>query len=185
MKDETLFIILLVAVAVLVLLLVIVLLMKLGILGNKTQVNNINRIYVNDGMNVNYTNGSSKNMGLSGFGEDRSDTLVVGVPVGKVHHTIYLTNRNTGAKFVGVLRNRLIVGREKNMTVSDYLSVSDEKSISKKHIELVNQSGIIYVRDLNSTNHTWVNGVFLENERYINNGDIIKMGHGEYIIEIM
>lgn len=184
MNNDILFIILIVSIGILVFLLTLVLLIKLGILGNKRQINDAKKIYVNDGKSIDFINGTSQDMGLNGFGEDKSETLLVGMSRKIPYKTICLVNTSTGVRFKGILRDRLIVGREINMTVSDYMSVNDERSMSRKHIEITNYGGKVYIKDLNSTNHTWVNGVYVTSEIPVNNGDIVKLGYGEYIIEI-
>jgi len=73
-------------------------------------------------------------------------------------------------KSVEFSSGRLIIGRR------DADLVLDDQEVSKKHavIEAFSRDNI-YIRDLASTNGTYVNGVQV-NQRKITDGDIIKIG---------
>lgn len=63
------------------------------------------------------------------------------------------------------------VGRE-NAT----LTFAGESSLSRRHAELVRTGGSVVVRDLGSTNGTWVNGVRIQAEHELNPGDTVQFG---------
>lgn len=63
------------------------------------------------------------------------------------------------------------VGRE-NAT----LTFAGESSLSRRHAELVRTGGSVVVRDLGSTNGTWVNGVRIQAEQVLKPGDTVQFG---------
>jgi hypothetical protein len=78
----------------------------------------------------------------------------------------------SGKKHSISVTDRATIGRSKDCN----LSFTDDPSISGKHCEISVSSGIIYIRDLNSTNGTNVNGVPISNLFKLKIGDIITIG---------
>lgn len=69
------------------------------------------------------------------------------------------------------LNKSMIVGR------ADICDVCiKDKRISRQHFALEEKNGVIYVRDLQTTNGTSVNGVRLSGVKQLNNNDIISAG---------
>ncbi len=69
------------------------------------------------------------------------------------------------------LNKSMIVGR------ADICDVSiKDKRISRQHFALEDKDGVIYIRDLQTTNGTSVNGVMLKGVKQLNNNDIISAG---------
>jgi pSer/pThr/pTyr-binding forkhead associated (FHA) protein len=58
------------------------------------------------------------------------------------------------------------------------------QSISKRHCELLNRGEKWFLRDLNSTNGTFVNDEQVTGEREIQDGDILKIGPLEFGVSI-
>ncbi len=56
------------------------------------------------------------------------------------------------------------------------LQFSDEASVSSNHCEFSYAGGVLYIRDLDSTNGTSVNGVPVSGLYRINEGDVIELG---------
>lgn len=71
------------------------------------------------------------------------------------------------------LESSLILGRnpEKCQVVFDY-----EKSISSQHCEIYRAGGKIYIRDLHSSNGTYVDGQLVEEAVELSGGSMIKIG---------
>lgn len=65
---------------------------------------------------------------------------------------------------------------------ADYC-VSDNKAVSRNHADLINRNGTCFIMDLNSKNHTYVNGQMLPNqcEIEIQDGDVLQLGNEEFI----
>lgn len=53
-------------------------------------------------------------------------------------------------------------------------------SVSKVHAELVNADSMLFVRDLHSTNGTYVNGLRIESDTPLGNGDILQFADAEF-----
>lgn len=93
-------------------------------------------------------------------------------------HDIVLEDRSNPAKFFRTsCRDRLVIGRSVNACdlVIDY-----DNSISGKHCELFLREERWFVRDLQSSNGTKVNGQKVYQELELHTGDILKLGLLEF-----
>lgn len=92
-----------------------------------------------------------------------------------------LTDRaNPSRHFESPLRGKVSVGRNlSNQIVLDY-----ERSVSGSHCEIYLEGSTFWVRDLNSRNGTYVDGIRVANVAEISNGSIIKLGRLELVVEI-
>src|SRR5690349_24752338 len=66
--------------------------------------------------------------------------------------TVQLTLGNAQARLDGQ-QSRLFIGRDPSCGL-----VSQDPSLSRRHAEVFMESGITYLRDLGSSNGTWVDG---------------------------
>ena len=184
MNENTGVIIIIIGIAIIIFLLIILLLIKVGVLGENKQTYAVKKVYVKDGKDIDYMSGGTREMGLNGFWEDKSETLVVGV-TGKYRYlTIEFENTATGKVFSGTLAKMLIVGRKNVNNTSGYLEVTDDNTISKNHAEISLYGSEVFIRDLGSTNHTWVNGYYITELTRVNSGDIVRLGNSDYKINI-
>ena len=55
----------------------------------------------------------------------------------------------------------------------------NSRHVSKEHAQLVRDAGLILIRDLGSTNGTFVNGQRIE-QAVLNHGDIVHVAHKEF-----
>ena len=69
------------------------------------------------------------------------------------------------------LGNRTVIGRAEN----SHVRLAD-RSLSRNHAEIQQREGASYLVDLGSTNGTFVNGVRLQRERALRDGDVIVLG---------
>lgn len=92
-----------------------------------------------------------------------------------------LTDRaNPSRHFEAPLRGRVSVGRNlSNQIVLDY-----EKSVSGSHCEIYLEGSTFWIRDLNSRNGTYADGIRVADVAEISNGSIIKLGRLELVVEI-
>lgn len=67
----------------------------------------------------------------------------------------------------------LTVGREKGNSI-----VIDDKLVSRRHAEIQQIRGSYYIKDLGSSNGTYINGKTISKNKYIKlqQGDTIKLG---------
>ena len=70
-------------------------------------------------------------------------------------------------------RGKLVLGRSKDRCD---LAISHDDSVSARHCELEMRDGNCFVRDLGSSNGTFVNNEKVYTESILQDGDILKMG---------
>ena len=94
------------------------------------------------------------------------------------HNTAYpiLLNKSNPLESHKLYFDLNTVGRDESSNV--FLDVA---SVSRKHALLFKEGYQMKIKDLNSTNGTFVNGRRLIGENIIENGDAIKMGEKEFI----
>ncbi len=97
-------------------------------------------------------------------------------------HRVMLTDRTDPMKtFRCDFKTTVIVGRNPNLCT---LLIGGDNSISGKHCGFYVKAGTFYIKDLESSNGTKVNGVPLSGECEIHTGDIVKLGRREYLVEL-
>ena len=87
---------------------------------------------------------------------------------------------NPDRHFEVPLRGRITIGRNNsNRIVLDY-----ERSISGTHCEIFVEGGVFKLRDLNSSNGTYIDGVRVIDVAEVLNGSKIKLGRLEFVVGI-
>jgi EAL domain-containing protein (putative c-di-GMP-specific phosphodiesterase class I) len=79
---------------------------------------------------------------------------------------------------IPLLCDRIQIGRRSEL----HLSIP-RASVSKLHAELVQVKHLLFVRDLSSTNGTFVNGVRITQDTQLKNGDILQFADAEFCVE--
>lgn len=74
-----------------------------------------------------------------------------------------------------VLNRKISFGRGLNNDV-----IVENPYVSKYHAEILNQNGELLIRDLNSSNGTYLNGKKILGETKLGSGDIIRVGDLEF-----
>lgn len=64
------------------------------------------------------------------------------------------------------------------------IAISWDKSVSSKHCEIEKKEDKFVIRDLGSSNGTFINGNRIAQEETIQNGDVIRLGRTDYQLEI-
>ena len=83
-------------------------------------------------------------------------------------------------KFYGCgLTRPVILGREAS---SCDMVIEGDKSVSRKHCRFFCQGNTCYVEDMNSFNHTFLNGVMVETPQKIHLGDRLRFGMAELVV---
>lgn len=75
-----------------------------------------------------------------------------------------------------------IIGR--NQYQADEV-IYDERSVSQKHCRIYTRENRVFVEDLNSLNHTFVNGEEIKDETEITTGSVLKIGRIEFDVQII
>lgn len=90
---------------------------------------------------------------------------------------ITLDENTKGTRIRILLEGRMTVGR------GDCDVVIDDDALSRRHCELYEKEGKVFVRDLSSANGTRVNGIKIS-DRIIEDGDELTMGTGTYTVRL-
>ncbi|MBQ6463679.1 MAG: FHA domain-containing protein [Pseudobutyrivibrio sp.] len=90
-----------------------------------------------------------------------------------------LTRKKTNEE-VKISKNDYSVG--KDSINADYC-ISDNRAISRQHLLFTLGQNGVYVKDCNSTNGSWINGIKLESGRQvlIKDGDVLKLANEEFV----
>ena len=88
---------------------------------------------------------------------------------------------NAESIMINVSEKELVLGRDSAVDV-----VLNDKNISRRHISVCEKGGRVYVKDLGSTNGTFVNEIRLCKDKYwpFAGGDSLRMGSREYNVQI-
>ncbi len=83
------------------------------------------------------------------------------VPTGITGSLKVRSGNSTGERFE-INAPRLVIGRRSKVNPAGPVYMVDDNRVSREHIEIVCQPDGIYLRDLGSSNGTWLNGTQLE-----------------------
>lgn len=114
----------------------------------------------------------------SGCGEDISDVIPIEETAdadSQIRDTIhYIISSLDGECAFELNDNLTVIGREGAM--KEYLET--KKYVSRKHAEILLEAGKLYIKNLNSTNHTFINNERVLDDKYqeIKDGDEIGLG---------
>lgn len=144
-----------------------------------TKDNNYNQnLEIRGGKKVGIEDGSSTKLLLSNH-SDQMDTIVKGmkVPAAPVTSSfaglsVRLSDINTNQFYDFYLENQIVIGR---VGGSAFVQL-DDTMVSKKHCMIYRKGEQVFIQDLDSTNHTYLNGCKLESPMQICSGDIIHIG---------
>ncbi len=90
----------------------------------------------------------------------------------------HIVRKKTG-EIINITKTEFSIGKSK--TKADY-AIADNTAISRVHCIIVQKDGVNYIKDNNSTNHTYINGVELQpgKEVLLKNKTMIQMGDEEF-----
>lgn len=138
-----------------------------------------NDVYFSGGANMDTGQISSDNNYFKGVSTELDDTVVVGM--GNV-------NRERKAHGIRVIISNLNTSDVCELTITDYLifgrgsgekmyCISNDGAVSKNHCKLYIDTGHLYVCDLCSSNHTYVNNARINEAILCKSGDLLKLGN--------
>lgn len=111
---------------------------------------------------------------------DQSDTLVVSsAPRPQVTsdvNAVYVRLHQvvTGVDYDYMLVNQMMIGRFMQGSKAE-IQINDAR-VSQRHCQIYRQGEQLYLQDLGSTNHTFLNGCMLEGAMPLAYGDMIQVG---------
>ena len=90
----------------------------------------------------------------------------------------HLIRKKTG-EVINITKPEFVIGKSK--TKADY-AIENNSAISREHCTVIQRDGVNYIKDDNSTNHTYVNGVELQpgKEVLLKHKTEIRMGDEEF-----
>lgn len=94
---------------------------------------------------------------------------------------VVIKNLANGKSEKVMIMEGLVIGRSNEKGV---YSIND-KAVSKNHCGLTVKNRKLYLSDLNSSNHTYLNGIRVYQDAEVNNGDIIKIGNTKLMISYL
>lgn len=142
-----------------------------------------NRIVVRDGGNVRKdVLGDDKGKTFEGV-DDCYDTLVV-EKAKQLCWKVSFLDINTQQIYRYRFCGKLIIGRKKNQGDSaQWLELSGDPKISKSHCIIYLKNNELFVRDMNSKNHTYLNGQPIDRDVKLKTGDILGIGKKKLKVE--
>lgn len=103
------------------------------------------------------------------------------VPEKARRYHITLKNRQNGDEYERDFEGEVIVGRSPEEA---NLIVYDDRSVSKSHFKIIEQKGEFLIEDLQSSNHTWLNGRRVVGQQPVKTGDRVTIGYYTYSITL-
>lgn len=86
-----------------------------------------------------------------------------------------------GHKYIVKTDSPVLIGRSEEANIY----IAYDKLCSRRHAIVFWEKKSCYIRDLDSTNGTYLNGERFQGQKELNNNDIIKLGRTEFIINIL
>ena len=132
-------------------------------------------IHYSGGADIDSGRLSSDNNYFKGFSGTLNETTVVGGKRAPSGFPVTIQNLADNTSRRMTLSGELIIGRAGHYVVYD-------KAASRQHCKLFVSNGVLCVCDLNSANHTFLNGNCLTQAAALNSGDVIRVGKTELAI---
>lgn len=135
------------------------------------------RIIVQNGINVKEQRSEFAEGNHFAGSSDNYDTYLIGEP-GYGIWKISFINTRTGTQYRIKFGGALWIGREEQMDRSRIcLSIANDLKISKSHCVIYDVNGQLYIKDLGSKNHTFLNGKKVGQPLPLMNGDLLRIGN--------
>lgn len=98
--------------------------------------------------------------------------------------TISLKDIANDRVFVKQITDQVVIGRSENLSVTNYIALSYDHSISKEHCKIIKSGDEFYVEDLGSLNHTYVRNKEVTDQERIESGEIITIGQSQLLFTV-
>lgn len=143
-------------------------------------------IHISGGADVQTGQMISDNNYFKGLSGEINETMVIGSN---------FAQKPSRVEGIAVEINNLSVSEVKSVTITDYLvigradtpknyCIAHDRAVSKNHCKLYVENNMLYLCDLGSSNHTYINKKIVEQPVLCNNGDLIKVGNTLLKIEL-
>lgn len=104
------------------------------------------------------------------------------VSSGEMGRRIILTDMGNAIRTYGCgIRDHVVIGRN---SACCNLAIATDNAVSERHCEIACSGGQFYIRDLGSSNGTFVNGARISSITEVTTGTIIKIGRLQYQLTI-
>lgn len=165
--------------AIILIIIIFIIVIVIIVNSGKQKYNFRSEVHFSDGANIETGQISSDKNYFKGLSHNQRDTILLTDDFSK-RKTILLTDLNSKAVYKFYISNRMALGRNKDV---DVVQIENDNTISRKHCELFIFKDQIYIRDLNSSNHTYLNGNVILHSTVCKSEDIIKIGHTKLKIQ--
>lgn len=126
--------------------------------------------------------GESETTLLDNFAEDAETTLLAEEEDEETtllapQLSAVITRSSTGEEWE-INKNEFTIGKKEG----NDLAIKDNKAISRFHAVIIRREDEFYIKDNDSTNHSYINGELLESneENRLSDGDIVKLADEEF-----
>lgn len=100
----------------------------------------------------------------------------------KSFYILTLTQSDTGQSFQASFTDYLLVGRENS---DEHRLCINYMGISRTHCRFRIIKGYLYVEDMDSTNHTYLNDMQVTEKEPVQSGDIVYLGSIPFVVDIV
>ncbi|MBQ8914190.1 MAG: FHA domain-containing protein, partial [Lachnospiraceae bacterium] len=111
---------------------------------------------------------------------DEVETKMMGNLVGQLNSkpVPHLVRVKTG-EIINITKPEFSIGKSESK--ADY-TITDNSAVSRVHCIIIQKNGVNYIKDNNSTNHTYINGVEIEPDKEVllKNKTTVRMGDEEF-----
>ncbi len=98
----------------------------------------------------------------------------------KIIYVLVKSGPFAGHKYAVKSDAPILIGRSEEANIR----IAYDDYCSRKHAMLYWEGNSCYVKDFNSTNGTFLNGIKIRAVAELNNGDLIKLGNTELVVSI-
>lgn len=131
-----------------------------------------NEIHYLGGADVDSGRLSRDNNFFKGVAGSDMETVVIGRQPTDRGVKVTIKNKTEGTVQVKFISGSAIIGREGDIFVND-------RYVSRRHCQLIEDNGFLYLQNLSESNRTFLNGMIVETIVPLNKGDIIRIGKTE------
>lgn len=136
-----------------------------------------NDVHINGGADIQTGRVSRDQNYFKGITGNLNGTVVVNGSRAKSRgFFIEIMNINNGDKVDFNVGNELIIGR---ISGENVYALPDDLMVSKRHCRLFVSGNDLYIDDLGSANHTYLNGKIVTEPTCVQSGDTIRVGKTE------